>query len=81
MRRRLASAVAPGGVNLTRDRMVSGIVIGLAAWIAVAGIGVWVPRFLAVIEPSMPVQPVVVLLGCILAVAWLLSVASAWQRR
>lgn len=79
--RRLTSAVAPGGVSLTRDKVAPGIVIGLAAWIGVVGITVWVPRFLEVIEPSMPVQPVVIVLGCVLAVAWLLSVVSAWQGR
>ncbi len=39
-----------------------GVVIGLVAWISLVGMIVWVPRFLEVIEPTMPVQPVVVVL-------------------
>lgn len=79
--RRLVSAVAPGGYQLVRDHVALGLVVGLVAWTAAAGLAVWVPRFLSVIEPTMPLQPVMVGLGVVLAAAWLQSVVASWQRR
>ncbi len=79
--RRLTSAVAPGGYQLVGDQVVSGFVLGLVAWISLVGVVVWVPRFLEVIEPTMPVQPVVVVLSVIFLAAWMRSVIASWQRR
>ena len=61
--------------------MLYGAVLGVVAWIAVAGILVWVPRFLEVIEPTMPVRPVIVLLVVFCVLAWLQSIVVSWQRR
>jgi hypothetical protein len=79
--RRLTSAVAPGGYQLVGDQVASGFVLGLVAWISLVGVVVWVPRFLEVIEPTMPVQPVVVVLSVIFLAAWMRSVIASWQRR
>ncbi len=79
--RRVMSAIAPGSYQLVRDQAFLGVVIGLVAWISLAGVVVWVPRFLEVIEPTMPVMPVIVLLSLVFIVAWLQSVIASWQRR
>jgi hypothetical protein len=79
--RRLTSAVAPGGYQLVGDQVASGVVLGLVAWISLVGVVVWVPRFLEVIEPTMPVQPVVAALSVVFLAVWLRSVFVSWQRR
>ncbi len=79
--RRLTSAVAPGGNQLVGDQVASGVVLGLVAWLSLVGVVVWVPRFLEVIEPTMPVQPVVAALSVVFLAAWLRSVFVSWQRR
>jgi len=79
--RRLTSAVAPGGYQLVGDQVASGVILGLVAWISLVGVVVWVPRFLEVIEPTMPVQPVVVVLSVVFLAAWVRSVFASWQRR
>lgn len=79
--RRLVSALAPGSYQLVRDQVVFGVIIGLLAWISLVGVTVWVPRFLEVIEPTMPVQPVRVVLVLIILATWLRSVIGSWQRR
>jgi len=79
--RRLISAVAPGGYQLVHDRVALGVAIGLAAWIALVGMTIWVPRFLEVIEPTIPTEPIVVVLGVVFLAAWLQSVVASWQRR
>ena len=73
--------IAPGGYNLVGGRVAAGVIVGLVTWLAVVGIFVWVPRFLQVVDPTMPVQPVVAVLALALAVAWLESVISSWKRR
>ncbi len=79
--RRLTSAVAPGGYQLVGDQVAPGVVLGLLAWISFVGMVVWVPRFLEVIEPTMPVQPVVVVLAVVFLAVWIRSVFASWQRR
>jgi hypothetical protein len=79
--RRLVSAIAPGGVQLVHERVILGTILGLAGWISIVGLTIWVPRFLSVIEPTIPVVPVLVLLGVVLILAWLQSVIASWQRR
>ena len=79
--RRMVAAVAPGSDQIIRDQVILGTVMSLAAWISLVGVTVWVPRFLEVIEPTMPVRPVSVVLVVICVVAWLGSVIASWQRR
>lgn len=79
--RRLISAIAPGGYQLVHDRVVFGVVVGIVAWMALVGITVWVPRFLQVIEPTIPVQPILIVLGIVFIAAWMQSVIASWQRR
>jgi len=79
--RRLISVIAPGSYQLVNDRVVFGVALGLVAWVAVAGMTIWVPRFLEVIEPTAPTEPILVVLGLVLLVAWLQSVVASWQRR
>jgi len=79
--RRVLSVVAPGGYQLTRERVGLGITLGLIAWLSVIGATVWVPRFLEVIEPTMPVQPAFVILGLGFLGALSVSVTASWQRR
>jgi len=79
--RRVAAVVAPGSADLIGGRVLVGVVVGLAAWTALIGILVWVPSFMAVIEPVMPVRPVVVALAAVLLAAWTASIVSSWRRR
>lgn len=79
--RHLISAIAPGSYQLVDDRVGFGVVIGLMAWIALAGVTVWVPRFLETIEPAMPVRPVIGFLLIVFLISWLSSVVVSWQRR
>ena len=79
--RRLISMVAPGSCQLVRDQVAFGVVLGLIAWITLVGVVIWVPRFLEVIEPTMPVQPVTVVLALIFLAVWLHSFIASWQRR
>jgi tetratricopeptide (TPR) repeat protein len=79
--RRLTSAIAPGSYQLVQDQVAFGVILGLVAWTSLIGVVVWVPRFLEVIEPTMPVQPVVVILAIVFFAAWLRSVIGSWQRR
>jgi hypothetical protein len=79
--RRLGAMIAPGSYQLLRDRVGLGIILGLVAWTSLMGLVVWVPRFLEVVEPTMPVVPVLAVLGTIFAAAWLTSIVVSWQRR
>lgn len=79
--RRVVALLAPGAYQVLRDRVWLGIGLGLVAWIALVGLTVWVPRFLAVIEPTMPTQPIVVLLGLALVGVWLQGLILSWSRR
>ena len=79
--RRLISVIAPGGYQLVHDRVVFGVVLGTVAWMALVGITVWVPRFVEVIEPTMPVRPILIALGIVFTAAWVQSVVASWQRR
>ncbi|MEE4271396.1 MAG: hypothetical protein V2I67_06970 [Thermoanaerobaculales bacterium] len=79
--RRLTSVAAPGSADLIGDRVLLGVTVGLVAWTALVGVLVWVPRFLEVIEPAMPVRPVVGVLAAVFVAAWAQSVASSWRGR
>jgi tetratricopeptide (TPR) repeat protein len=79
--RRLVAVVAPGAYQVLRDRVGLGVALGILAWIALAGLTVWVPRFLSVIEPAMPTRPIVAVLGLALVGAWLQGVMLSWSRR
>lgn len=79
--RRLVSVVAPGSYLVVGERVALGAVIGLVAWCSLVGAMVWVPRFLEVIEPTMPTQPVTVVFAVVFILAWILSIVSSWQRR
>jgi len=79
--RRLTALVAPGSDQIVRDRVAIGVAIGIVAWVSLVGVTVWVPRFLEVIEPTMPVRPVSSALVLIFVAAWLGSVIASWQRR
>lgn len=79
--RRLTALVAPGSDQIVRDRVAIGVAIGIVAWVSLVGVTVWVPRFLEVIEPTMPVRPVSAALVLIFVAAWLGSVIASWQRR
>ena len=79
--RRLSAVVAPGGHNLVSGHIVSGVLLGVAAWFGLAGVVIWVPRFLSVIEPKLPVLPVTVALVLMILGAWLRGVFESWQRR
>ena len=79
--RRLTSVIVPGSAQIVQDRTALGVGIALIAWVALAGVTVWVPRFLEVIEPTMPVRPVAVVLVLILLAAWMQSIIASWQRR
>jgi tetratricopeptide (TPR) repeat protein len=79
--RRLASAIAPGATQIVQEHVIYGVVIGVVAWVCVVGATVWVPRFLEVIEPTMPVRPVTSLLVAVFLAAWIQSVIVSWQRR
>jgi len=79
--RRLVSAVAPGGYQLVHDRVAFGVILGLVAWVSIIGMTIWVPRFLEVIEPTIPTKPILVILGLVFVAAWLQSVVASWQRR
>ncbi len=79
--RRLASAIAPGSTQIIQDQVIYGVIIGLVAWLSLAGVIVWIPRFLEVIEPTMPPRPVTVVLVVILLAAWMQSIIASWQRR
>lgn len=78
---RLVSVVAPGSADLIGVRVLLGVAVGLLGWIALAGLFVWVPKFLEVIEPTMPVQPVVGVLAVVFLAAWAQSIFSSWRRR
>ncbi len=79
--RRVASVIVPGSAQIVQDRTALGVGIALVAWVALAGVIVWVPRFLEVIEPTMPVRPVAVVLVLIFLAAWMRSIIASWQRR
>jgi tetratricopeptide (TPR) repeat protein len=79
--RRVTSALAPGGYQLVQDQVGFGVVLGLVAWISLIGVVVWVPRFLEMIEPTMPVQPVIAVLSIVFFATWMRSVIASWQRR
>lgn len=79
--RRVGSLVAPGGYQLIQDQVFFGVALGLVAWVSLVGVFVWVPRFLEVIEPAMPVQPVIAVLSVVFLAAWIRGVIASWQRR
>lgn len=79
--RRVGSLVAPGGYQLIQDQVFFGVSLGLVAWVSLVGVFVWVPRFLEVIEPAMPVQPVIAVLSVVFLAAWIRGVIASWQRR
>jgi tetratricopeptide (TPR) repeat protein len=79
--RRLMSVIAPRRQQVLSGEVVSGVVTGLFLWVLLAGILVWVPRFLAVIEPTMEVLPVSSFLVLCLVVIWIRSIQVSWPRR
>jgi len=79
--RRVASVIAPGSTQIVQEQVFQGVVVGVVAWVCLVGVMVWVPRFLGVIEPTMPVRPVTTVLVVVLLAAWIQSVIACWQRR
>ncbi|MGD8441417.1 MAG: hypothetical protein PVG53_12850, partial [Holophagae bacterium] len=78
--RRVVSAVAPGEAMIIGDRVALGLVLAVVAWVGIAGLVVWVPRFLTSIEPTLQVQPVIWLLSLVVLGCWAWSIAGSWRR-
>jgi hypothetical protein len=79
--RRLSSVAAPGSYQLVTDRLGFGLFLGVAAWLLLLGVVVWVPRFLAVVEPTVATMPIAVALWMSALVIWLISISASWERR
>jgi hypothetical protein len=79
--RRLSALVAPGSYQLVTDRLGFGLFIGVSAWLLLLGAAVWVPRFLAVVEPAVATLPISIAFVSMASVVWLVSISASWERR
>ncbi len=78
---RVLGVAIPGGRQIVGGSVVSGILLTFIVWLPLLGAGVWLPLFLRMIEPSLPLRGLqlgLLFAGC---AGWIVAALSAWNRR
>jgi tetratricopeptide (TPR) repeat protein len=79
--RRIAGVLVPGSHELLEGRVWFGLMIGFVGWFLLWGLLIWAPSVLPSIDQLVAVSPVQIVFGIGCVLAWLHSIASAWNRR
>mgnify|MGYP001815201571 CR=1 FL=1 len=79
--RRIAGILVPGSHELLEGKIWLGLVVGFVGWFLLWGLLIWAPSVLPSIDPLVAVVPVQIVFGIGCVLAWLRSIAGAWNRR
>ncbi len=79
--RRIAGVLVPGGAFAAEGRSLWALLVAFAVWLPLVGAMMWVPFYLAQVEPTAPNLALQLALAMIGVVGWVVMAVSAWNRR
>ncbi|NOZ95195.1 MAG: tetratricopeptide repeat protein [Acidobacteria bacterium] len=79
--RRVAALVMPGSGEVLLGRWKSGMLSAFFTALFVLGAALWLPAFVAALEPEISTIPVQIVFFGVAALLWLRSVMVSWKRR
>ncbi len=79
--RRALAVLVPGSGSILLGRWITGIAEAFLVVFCVAGAFLWLPGFLASVEPAVTALPVQAALLVFAALVWIRSIVTSWARR